>query len=390
MSAHGDSSGRELARQVLVHGPIARADLGRRLGLSPASVTRLSRPLVERGIIVELPATSHGAHRPTRPLDVRVDAARFVGVKIQGDAALGVITSLRVSVLATASRPLASTAFDDVVAEVAALVQELDAASSDAGSTATPPLAGLGVSLGGALTADGTVARAPFLGWRDVPLVAALEAATGLPVTAENDVTALTVAEQWFGVFRDTRSFAVVTLGAGVGYGLVVNGGVVRTVNTALGLGGHVPLLLEGPTCEDGHVGCSTALLTDRHLAADGSARLGRGVTYDELLALAADGEPTAREITDRAGRALGRLLGYVTNLAMVDAVVLAGEGIALWDLVSDVALRQLAEDRDPAASPVEIAVDDSGFTAWARGAAALAISTALDTLVLSTARELE
>jgi predicted NBD/HSP70 family sugar kinase len=230
---------------------------------------------------------------------------------------------------------------------------------------------------------DGVVTRAPFLGWRHVPLAAALESATGLPVTVENDVTALTVAEQWFGAFRDLGSFAVLTVGAGVGYGLVVHDRVIRTADTGLGLGGHIPLVDGGPRCRAGHRGCSTVMLASPFITSRAAERLGRPVTYDDVLRLAADGDPGAREITDSAGRALGRLLGYVTNLAMVDAVVLAGEGITLWDVAAPAALEQLSADRDPDATPVRIEVDDAGFTAWARGAAAVAVTDALRSLRL-------
>jgi len=110
---------------------------------------------------------------------------------------------------------------------------------------------------------------------------------------------------------------------------------------------------------------------------------LGREVDYDEVLALAAAGHPLAVSITDAAGRALGRMMALIANLAMVDAIVLAGEGMALWDVVGDVAIAALAADRDPEASPVELFVDDAGFASWARGAAAVAIQAALGRLRL-------
>ena len=96
----GDTA-RELAREVLIHGPISRAELGRRLGLSPASLTRLSKPFLDRGIFIEAPDLVQGATgRPARPLDVAVDSRRFVGVKLSGDTAHGVFTDLRASALA--------------------------------------------------------------------------------------------------------------------------------------------------------------------------------------------------------------------------------------------------------------------------------------------------
>jgi hypothetical protein len=76
-------------------------------------------------------------------------------------------------------------------------------------------------------------------------------------------------------------------------------------------------------------------------------------------------------------------MMALIANLAMVDTIVLSGEGMALWNVAGDDALAALAADRDPEASPVEVSVDDAGFVSWARGAAAVAIQAALGRLRL-------
>ena len=375
MSTEVSDSARELAREVLIHGPISRAELGRRLGLSPASLTRLSKPFLDLGLFVETGELQGATGRPAKPLDVRVDARRFVGIKLTGDSALGVLTDLRASEVRRAERPLPGHEVDTVVSTVAALVDELRDGTG---------ISGVGISIGGNVAGERVVTRAPFLGWRDVALADLVEAAVGVPVTVENDVTALTTAEQWFGAVRGTPSFAVVTIGAGVGYGLVVHDRVVITPDSGLGLGGHLPLDPNGPMCSDGHPGCSTAMLSIPSISAQFGIALGREVEYEEVLEAAAEGHPLAVAITSSAGRALGRMMAWIANIAMVDTIVLSGEGIALWNIARDVAMATLAADRDPEASPVEVHVDDAGFVSWARGAAAVAIQAALGRLRLS------
>ena len=367
-------SGRELAREVLIHGPISRAELGRRLGLSPASLTRLSKPFLDRGLFVETAELQGATGRPAKPLDVNVDARRFVGIKLTGESALGVLTDLRASAVRRAERRLPGHELDAVVAELATLVDELRDGSR---------ISGVGISIGGNVAGERVVTRAPFLGWRDVALAELVEAAVGVPVTVENDVTALTTAEQRFGAVRGTPSFAVVTIGAGVGYGLVVHDRVVITPDSGLGLGGHLPLDPNGPMCLDGHPGCSTAMLSIPSISAQFGIALGREVAYEDVLAAAAAGHPLAVAITNAAGRALGRMMATIANIAMVDTIVLSGEGIALWNIVGDVAMTSLAVDRDAEATPVEVHVDDAGFVSWARGAAAVAIQAALGRLRL-------
>ncbi|MEI5584349.1 MULTISPECIES: ROK family transcriptional regulator [unclassified Agromyces] len=377
------NSARELARQVLIHGPISRAELGRRLGLSPASLTRLSKPFLDRGLFVEAPDLVQGATgRPARPLDVRPEARRFVGIKLSGDAAHAVLADLRATALAREERPLPEHDPEAVVDVIADLVRDLRAAAGDGGAESAR-LAGVGVSIGGNVADQRVVTRAPFLGWRDIDLAGRLEARLGVPVDVENDVTALTTAEQWFGPARGRDAFAVVTVGAGVGYGLVMHDRVVTTRDTGLGLGGHLPLDPSGPLCMDGHRGCSTAMLSIPSICAQVGIALAREVHYDEVLELAAARHPLAASVTDAAGRALGRMMAYIANLAMVDEIVLSGEGVGLWTVAGDAALAALAADRDPEASDVLVHVDDAGFDPWARGAAAVAIQGALARLRL-------
>ncbi len=369
-------SARDLAREVLIHGPISRSDLGRRLGLSPASLTRLSKPLIASGLFIECAELQGATGRPTKPLDVNVESRRFVGIKLTGSDALGVATDLRAGVLDRAERPLTGHDVGVVVGVIASLVNELT-------DTDAPPLAGVGISVGGKVTNQNLITRAPFLDWRNVPLAELVADAVGVPVTVENDVTALTKAEQWFGVVRGTPSFAVVTIGVGVGYGLVVNDQVMATPDTGLGLGGHIPLDANGPLCPYGHRGCSTAMLSIPSMTAQVGLALGREVQYRDVLELAAEGHPVAVTVTDSAGRALGRMLAAVANLAMVDTIVLSGEGVALWNVAGNTARAVLQAERDPEASPVAVHVGDDGFVPWARGAAAVAIQTELSRMEL-------
>jgi predicted NBD/HSP70 family sugar kinase len=341
------------------------------LGLSPASLTRLSKPLIASGLFVECAEIQGPTGRPMKPLDVNVESRRFVGVKLTGTEAMGVVTDLRAGVLAQAQRPLDGHGIGGVVSGIASLVDEfagLDGA----------PLAGVGVSIGGKVTDEGLITRAPFLDWRNVPLADLLADAVGVPVTVENDVTALAKAEQWFGAVRGTPSFAVVTVGVGVGYGLVMHDQVMATPDSGLGLGGHIPLDPSGPLCPYGHRGCSTAMLSIPSITAQVGLALGRVVEYSEVLELAASGHPVAVTVTDAAARSLGRMLATVANIAMVNTIVLSGEGISLWRIAADMVLAAMEADRDPEASPVELHIGDEGFVPWARGAAAVAIQAEL------------
>ncbi|UZN03293.1 ROK family transcriptional regulator [Cellulomonas sp. S1-8] len=364
--APSGGSTRDVALEVLLRGPLSRTELARRLNLSQASLSRLTKPLIEGGTLVETePARDPATGRPARPLDVVPATHQFAGVKVTGDAAHAVLVDLRGNVLADASAALVDHDPGHVVDVVAALTHEL-AGEAD--------VTGLGVALGGHSPDHRSVHRAPFLGWDDVAFAQQVEQATGLPTVLENDVAALTAAEHWFGAGRGLDSLAVITVGAGVGYGLVQHGRQVTHRDMGLGLVGHYPLDPNGAVCFDGHRGCATAMLTIPSLTAQAGVALGRPVDFTELLALARDSQPVARRLVREAVTALGRLVAAVANLTMPERIVVTGEGVALVDAQPAALRLAIARDRDPRASPLDLVTRPGDFTQWARGAAVVAI----------------
>jgi predicted NBD/HSP70 family sugar kinase len=357
-----------VALEVLLHGPLSRSQLARRLGLSPGSLTRLTKPLLDRGLLMETGTHRDGrTGRPSTPLDIVAESRHFVGVKLTGDDAHGVLTNLRADVLASARRKLTSRQPTEVVAAVQALVTQL--------GSAVAQVHAVGVSLGGQTADRQSVTGAPFLEWtEDVPLSEMLSEATGLPVVVDNDLLALTKAAHWFGAGRGLDRFAMITTGAGVGYGLVVHGEIVDGPDAGIGLAGHFPLDAAGPRCPDGHRGCACAMLSIPSICSAVSAGLGRPVDYDTCLDLAAAGDPVAAGVVSAAGRALGRLVAAAANLTMAQKVILTGEGIRLAEVAAESVRQGIERDRDPRASRIELDVQTIDFTEWARGAAASAI----------------
>ncbi|GAB2566282.1 ROK family transcriptional regulator [Kribbella endophytica] len=360
-----------VALEILLDGPLSRAELSRRVGLSPGSLTRITKPMLESGLLVEVAGgpTDPRVGRPSQPLDIVPAAHHFVGIKLTGDQAVGVLTTLRAEVIASAELPLPDHSPTAVAATVAALTKTL-AAHRDG------ELSGLGISLGGQVVGKSEVRSGSFLDWYDVPLGQLMSAHTDVPVVVANDLTALTEATHWFGAGRGAERFCLITIGAGIGYGLVVHDKIVDSPDSSLGLIGHHPLLADGLRCERGHIGCASTLLTTDAIVSQVSEALGRELTYDECLDLAAKGDPAARRVIDRAGQALGRLVAAAANFTLPDRVVLGGEGVRLVDVAHDALLEGLHLDRHPEAADPPIVLLDASFSEWARGAAVIAIQT--------------
>lgn len=357
---------RAVALEVLINGPISRSEIARRLKLSPGSLTRLSTPLIEAGILVEAEERPEGrAGRPSRPLDIDPGSRRFLGAKLAGDRLVVALTDFRAEVLAAETIPLPDHSVPAVVAAIVDVAARLGAES--------PGLTGIGVGVG-ALVGEGSIRSAPFLGWEDVPLAELVSAATGVPTVVENDLVAFTEYEHWFGAAKACERFAVVTLGAGIGYGLVVHNRIVLDDDFGIGLVGHWPVDPYGPVCVAGHRGCARSVLTTDAVTTAASSALGRELDYDEVMRLASTGDPGARRVVDDAAHGLGRLIAAIANLAMPELVVLGGEGVQLAAIGADALRDGIAHDRDPRAADVLLALTAGDDTEWCRGAAVIAI----------------
>ncbi|HEX6497430.1 MAG TPA: ROK family transcriptional regulator [Micromonosporaceae bacterium] len=357
---------------VLTRGPIARNAIAAHLGLSPATVSKAVRPLLDAGYLTESDSgPADGPGRRVTPLHVVAEREYVVGVKLAGDHLVGVVVDLLARVQASREVSLDTHDVDEVVAAVAALVDDLRRQVAGRGGTVTR----IGVGLGGYV--EGRLVRyAPFLGWRDVPLAELLSAATGLSVVVENDVNSLTVAEQWFGAGLDAPSFAVVTIGAGVGCGLVVAGNLVHGAQGLAGELGHVPIEPNGPACRCGNAGCvesiaSESAILDRIRADAGTPEL----DIAAAARLARDGDHAAIAAFTRAGDALGRALAIVANLLNPHRIVLSGEGLAASDLFENAARESFLRHGFGRAVDCELITRPLPDLTWARGAAAVAIS---------------
>ncbi|MFF4394796.1 ROK family protein [Streptomyces sp. NPDC001480] len=361
---------------LLSHGPLTRLEAARRAGLSAAAVTKAVRPLLEARYLVE-DADQEARPAPGRPANlVRVDGERalFIGVKVTGDEAIGVLTDLCCRIRLARRVPLADRETRAVLSSVADLTHELRAGADGLGL----PVLGLGVAVSGDVDrAEGVVRYSPFLEWRDVPLAELTSLACGLPVIVDNDVRALTVAEQWFGAGVGLSDFAVVTVGAGIGCGLVVHGQVVAGAHGVAGEIGHVAVDPAGPPCHCGNRGCVEAIASETAIVARVREVTGRQVTCGaDAVALAHQDVAGVREVYATAGEAIGRGIATVANLLGPERVIISGEGLAAYDLFAEHIRDAFTAAAFGSAAQCDVQIRPLPFEEWARGAAATAIQS--------------
>ncbi|HEY3871184.1 MAG TPA: ROK family transcriptional regulator [Actinocrinis sp.] len=373
-----DGTRAQLFAEILTAGPVSRTQLAQRSGLSQSTVTKVVNPMIEAGFVTETGEHAHGLGRPQRLLDVAADRHAAIGVKIGPGAVTGVLTDLRARVLDRRAR-LLTAGHDPSAALSAAAAVVWDLLAGHPG--VRDKLIGVGVGLGGHVEGDGRVVHSSVLGWSDVAVSAPLAAATGVPTIVENDVGALAVAERWFGAGRDVHGFALVTVGPGIGCGLVLGGVLLTGVNGLAGELGHIPMMRGGAQCTCGSSGCLETLASDsavlRQIAESGGADY-PGI--EEAVAAARAGDPLAVAAFEDMGEALGRALAIVCNLVNPGRIVLAGERASAFDLFGSSCIKAWRQHAfSTAAERCELIVDETEDDAlWARGAACLVIRDAV------------
>lgn len=355
---------------VLTRGPLSRRDAARLTGLSAASVTKLVKPMISHGYLIENVREAGVPGRPQIPLQVDASRHHAVGIKLMDGEIVGVVADLHAEVQSAHRMKYRDTTPEGVVSAI----DEMTGILLQRTPVKRERLLGIGIGLGGHVNgATGVVVESPFLGWHDVPLRRLVVERMNLPVVIENDVNTLAVAEQWFGAGSSFPSFALVTIGVGVGCALVLDGQLWRGVSGAAGEFGHMVVDPEGPECHCGKRGCLEAVVGDAAIAGAMSAAAGRRITkVSQVVARAHAGDLDAQQVFTQAGLALGRAIAALLNLLNPPLVILSGEGITASDLFIDALRAELDRDAfSTTAGNCTVLVRPLPDETWARGAAA-------------------
>lgn len=318
-------------------GPLSRAELTRRLGLSRSTVHALVGDLTRLGLVVEeVPTGRLGVGRPSHVVAPRPGGPYAVGVDI--DAAEVTVASIGIGGAIRAREHLeidGAVAPDLLVAEIRDAVDRLCA-----GDRSGSRFCGVGVSVPGTVDLDtGRVGVAPNLGWESVPL-------GGMLTQAFPDVATVIGNDGNFGVLAEHRrgngrgcDDVVYMLGrVGVGAGIIMNGVPLRGHDGHAGEIGHNVLDPSGPLCHCGQTGCVETYLGDMALL----ARAGRTVEApldQEMASFFADarrGDADALGSVQAAAEPLGRTIASLFNTLNVERVVLGGTVGELLSLARD------------------------------------------------------
>lgn len=231
-----------------------------------------------------------------------------------------------------------------VVDRIAEMVQGVIDDLERDGGVPRDRVVGVGIGSPGPLDREsGVVIESPNLGWDHLPLRDLVCAATGLPATLDNDANCAVYGEWWMGAGRGYQTLVGVTIGTGIGGGLVIDGKVYHGASDAAGEIGHTTIDLTGRKCACGNYGCLEAYASGPNIAARAVEGIQAGIesglsdmvdgdldliTAATVYEGAVRGDPYANEVIRETAQILGAGIANLINILNPEAVVIAG-GVA-------------------------------------------------------------
>lgn len=265
-------------------------------------------------------------------------SAVIVGVDVGGTAIKMALLSTDGEILHKFQEPTPVTEGEDgVIRKIAAMVSHL----LEATGTTKQQVVGIGIGVPGPIDEKtGVVQEAVNLGWKNTPLKQKLEQAAGLIVYVDNDANNAALGEMWRGAGQGAHDLIAITLGTGVGGGVIINSRVVHGVNGVGGEIGHITMTPDGGSlCNCGKTGCletyasATAIIREGTKAAKDNtsqplaeilAKTGKIRAKDVFDAAKAD-DPAALAIVDQVAFYLGFALSHMANLLNPGKIVIGG-----------------------------------------------------------------
>jgi glucokinase len=255
-------------------------------------------------------------------------AASFIGLEIASGSLRGARVNIAGRSLAQYAEPMSKMSIDGIVSQLVSAVKAVDGAGPEAAKA-------VGIAVPGIVARNRVSLCANLSVLDELPLADELHRRLGRPALIENDANAAALAEAWQGAGRGGRSVLYVSLGVGIGAGIVVDGRVWSGPNGYAGEIGHVHVVeAEGMPCGCGSKGCLETVAGAEGWVRRARAGLDKGrrsklkredLSQKAILAAADEGDPLAGDVVNETATALGSTLAAAIGLLNLDRVVIGG-----------------------------------------------------------------
>ncbi len=352
-------------------GPVSKKAIADTLGISLTTVSTFINELLDEEKLVPCGTSKSTGGRKSEVFTLNPNARYVIGVDIQVDRLVSVILNFTGDPLYTKTTLLTET--DEWY--VAALLKEQIAHCVDQADIPPGKLGAIGIGVPGIVDPGSSLIEfAPNLGWRSVNLAAML--ALELPLVIENEANAAVLGEKTYGLGRVHSNIAFISIGSGIGTGLVLNNALYRGFANNSGEFGHMTVVPDGLPCRCGNRGCWEVYASDDAALKRFREQTGTPlVDFDALLQLAAAGDPVALGALEETARYLGIGLANIANALNPELIVLGGKLAQHQPLIRNRLLREVkGRALDRAFRGLTVDFSTLGVQATALGVAGLAL----------------
>ncbi|HLY25851.1 MAG TPA: ROK family transcriptional regulator [Aggregatilineales bacterium] len=328
-------------------GPISRTLIGETLDVSLPTVMRVIDELFEEGLVREQGAKEWSGGRRRALLEFNAEGHVVVGIDMGGTRMFGAIADLGGSILHEAEFDRRGSTSEENYGRLVQLIETLMADPRLEGRD----ILGIGVGAPGVtIHQEGIVAWAPSLGWRDYPLREKLAERFGLPIMVDNDVNLGALGELWFGAGQDVQNMILVTIGSGIGAGIIIDGALYRGAHEAAGEVGYLMPgreFLGKPYTEFGATeylaaGTGIAERARQVLKHERSEAELAALSFDDVFAAVRQGAPWARKVLDEALDYMAIMISSIGAYFDPELIVLGGSIARFADLLIEPLLQRM------------------------------------------------
>lgn len=367
--------------EIRVKGPISRTAIARNTDLGLSTITNIVEELMKENLVCEYGAgTSQGGRKPIL-LRYNGQFGLVAGIKLENKQILFCAADLNATILFKSrvsydSHTTGEQIQSIIIAEVRQIVDRFGPGYT---------FCGIGIATSGLIDRGGKrLIYSPILTWKDVDLGSVGEHFQ-VPVFIDNDANVFALAQMWIGVAKQYTNFVGITVGIGVGAGIVINGEIFRGELGGAGELGHMIIEKNGLMCHCGQRGCLEAYAGDRFLIREARSIIAQGIptqlsgyskiTPESVYEAADNGDLVAQEILFTQGENLGIGLKNLVHLMNPAAIILGGEGLRGKEYMLQGLEKELASHFfTPHEQKLHFHVSDIGEDDWLIGACALVV----------------
>ena len=314
-------------------GPISRIDLSKESLLAPASITKITRELIEAHLIHETTvqeAISRG--RPAVGLQVKNVGWQFLSMRLGRGYLTIALHELGGDVLIDTKIDIHEIDQEDVLARLLHEIDEFFQTYSDQLDRVTS----IAITLPGLVNSEkGIVLKMPHYNVENLSLGPEIYKATGLPVFVANDTRAWALAEKLFGHSQENENSVLISIHHGLGAGIILDGRVLQGRHGNIGELGHIQINPQGRICHCGNRGCLETVASSQAIRTEVAERIARGerstlseieeVSVEDICEAAVNGDALAVDVIEHLGQYLGAAIALVINLFNPEKILIGG-----------------------------------------------------------------